>query len=245
MLRTVVIEDEIDSQKLLTKIINEYCIDLEIVGLAENILDGKVIIESQFPDLVFLDIELKDGNSFQLLESLEKRQFKIIFTTAYQEYALKAFKYEAVDYILKPYSPKQVIAAVERVKKRQYDETIYNRLDYLVKQSTKNKHERISIPTLEGVSLFNINDILRLEADRTYCYIYLSDGTKVMVSKPLKEISNMLPETMFFRSHSGHLLNVNYVGKYLNEDGGYALMSDGAQVPVSRRRKKEFLAFLG
>jgi len=244
MLRTIIIEDELDAQNLLSKIINEYCPDLKLIGIAGDIEESRKLIESEFPDLVFFDIEIGGGNSFDLLTKLKNRKFKVVFTTAYEEYALRAFKFDAIDYILKPYSPKDVISAVGKVKQRTYDESIFNRLDFLVKQTQQSTNGKISVPTSEGLHIFNVSDIMRLEADRAYCHIYLSDSTKVMLSKPLKDIEDQLPKDIFFRSHASHLLNTNYVEKYLNKDGGYALMTDGSQVPVARRRKQEFLDFL-
>ncbi len=244
-IRTLIIEDEVDAQNLLSKIVREYCPDLEMVGIADSLSSAKKMITTKMPDLVFLDIELKDGNAFMLLEDIKQRNFKIIFTTAYEEFALKAFRYEAIDYIMKPYSPKDVITAVSRVKKKKYDETIYNRLDFLVKQSTRNQPQKISIPSSEGVTILNVSDVIRIEADRAYCYIYTSDSMKTMVSKPLKEIEESLPPDLFFRSHSGHLINMEYVSKYISEDGGYILMTDGTQVPLARRRKGEFIEVIG
>ena len=244
MFRALIIEDEKDAQNLLSKLINEYCVDVELVGIASNIKDGQILIEKEHPDILFLDIQLGHENGFDLLDILKNRPFKIVFTTAFEQYALKAFKYDATDYLLKPYSPKDVIAAVEKVKKRQYDETMYNRLEYLVKNGLDGNKQRISINTKEGVSYFEVDDISHVEADRSYCFIYTSDGQKTLVSKPLKEFESILPMDKFFRTHTSHLVNKKYVEKYVNEDGGYALLQGGIQVPVSRRRKVDFLSSL-
>lgn len=241
MVRTAIIEDEVDAQSLLSSIINEYCPSLQLVGIAGSISEGIALLEESKPDLVFLDIELEGGTSFQLLDRLKHISFRIIFTTAYDQYALKAFKYEAIDYILKPYSPQDVLKSVERVRKTQHDQAIFNRLDYLIKQNNTLQNTRINIQTSEGISLISVSDIVRLEADRSYCFVYLSDGERLLVSKPLKDFESQLPDDQFFRVHSAHLINKEYVKKYIKEDGGMIIMTDGRQVPIARRRKHEFL----
>ncbi len=241
MINTIIVEDESDAQELLANIIKECCPLLELGGIAANKEDALILIENIKPDLLFLDIEIQDGTSFDLLESIASNEFKIIFTTAYDSYALKAFRYEAVDYILKPYSPKDVTLAVNRVRKRQYNEVIYNRLDYLVKNLGKPKQSKISISTSEGILVVSVDDIIRVEADRAYAYLHQFNKSKQLISKPLKEFEGMLPMTEFIRVHSGHLVNKAFIDRYLNEDGGYVLMSDGSKVPVSRRRKQHFL----
>ncbi len=244
MIHTVIIEDERDAVSLLSGIINEYCPSLLIVGVAGNIPDGLKLIEDVKPNLVFLDIEIEGGTSFQLLDRLKHVSFKIIFTTAYDQYALKAFKYGAIDYLLKPYSPKDVVRSIERVKKTQYDQTIFNRLDYLIKQNKPSQNIKINIPTSEGMNIVSVSNIIRIEAYRSYCFAYLSDGDRILVSKPLKDLEAMLPDYMFFRVHSAHLINMDYVKKYIKEDGGSIVMNDGCHIPIARRRKSEFLAIL-
>lgn len=241
MVRTAIIEDEVDAQSLLSSIIKEYCPSLQLVGIAGNISDGIALIEESKPDLVFLDIELEGGTSFQLLDRLKHMSFRIIFTTAYDQYALKAFKYETIDYILKPYSPQDVIKSIERVRRTQHDIAIFNRLEYLIEQNDTSQNTKINIQTCEGISLISISDIVRLEADRSYCFVYLSDGERLLVSKPLKDFESQLPEDQFFRVHSTHLINMEYINKYIKEDGGFIIMTDGSHVPLARRRKHEFL----
>lgn len=244
MVRVAIIQDEEDAQSLLSKIIKEYCPSLEIVGNATTINDGILLIENIKPDLVFLDIEIDGRTSFQLLDRLKYMSFKVIFTTAYDQYALKAFKYGAIDYLLKPYSPQEIFHSVERVRKTLYEEGMFNRLDFLIKNIDSSQNKKISIPTSEGVSVVSINDIVRVEADRSYCFLCLSDGERMLVSKPLKDIEASLPENIFFRIHTTHLINMDYVKRYIKEDGGYVLMNDGSTAPLARRRKQQFLSLL-
>lgn len=245
MVRVAIIENEQDAQSLLSSIIREYCPSLELVGIAKNISDGLLLIESTKPDLIFLDVEIDGGTSFQLLDKLMYMSFKVIFTTAHDHYAFKAFKYGAVDFLLKPYSPQDVLKAVERVRKNLYDQAIFNRLDFLIKNNKSDQNIKLNISTSEGVSVISVNDIIRVEADRSYCFICLSDGERVLVSKPLKELENSLPDNMFFRVHTTHLINKEYIKRYIKEDGGCVVMNDGSSVPIARRRKQQFLRALG
>jgi len=244
MIRVAIIENEVDAQSLLSSIIREYCPSLELVGMAKTVTQGLDLLENTKPDLVFLDIEIDEGTSFQLLDKLMHMSFKVIFTTAFDQHALKAFKYGAVDYLLKPYSPQDVLKSVERVKRSLYDQAIFNRLDYLIKNNSPKKNIKITIPTSEGVNVVSVSDIIRLEADRSYCFICLSNGERILVSKPLKDLEQTLPADMFFRVHTTHLINVDYIDRYMKDDGGYVIMNDGSQVPIARRRKQKFLELL-
>lgn len=244
MVRAAIIEDELDAQSLLSGIIREYCPSLQLVGKSGNVTDGLRLIEDTKPDLVFLDIEIEGGTSFQLLDRLKHMSFKIIFTTANDQYALKAFKYGAIDYLLKPYTPQDVLKSVQRVRRTQYDQAIFNRLDYLIKQNKPSQNIKINIATSEGMNIVSVSDIIRLEADRSYCFVCLSDGERMLVSKPLKDLESQLPSDIFFRVHSTHLINMDYIKKYIKEDGGSIVMNDGNHIPIARRRKAEFLALL-
>lgn len=236
----IIIEDELDAQHLLTKILDDYCPDVKVVGCAANIVEGKTLIEDQDPDIVFLDIQLGATTGFQLLDSLKNKSFKLIITTAYQEFALKAFKYEAIDYVLKPYSPKSIIVALDKVKKQTNDKNdVYKKLEALL--VAHKSPAKISLPTANGYLMINPNDIVHVSADRSYSQVFLTSKKKLLISKPLKEIEAVLPSDSFFRPHTSHLININRLEMYNKEDGGYALMTDGTQVPVARRRKAEFL----
>lgn len=239
----LIIEDEADAQQLLSKIIEEYCLDVTVAGGAANIQDGKNLIESLKPDIVFLDIQLGDKTGFQLLDSLVSYPFKLIITTAYQEFALKAFKYEAIDYVLKPYSPKSIMTALEKVKRQSVDSEVFKRLESLL--SAQNKKTKVSLPTSDGYVMVSPDEIVHVSADRAYSQVFLSsDKKKLFISKPLKELETLLPSESFFRLHTSHLINLDKVDKYNKEDGGYVLMTNGSQVPVARRRKTAFLDLL-
>ncbi|MDF1698019.1 MAG: LytTR family DNA-binding domain-containing protein [Saprospiraceae bacterium] len=240
MIRTLIINKHIDSNPLLLEIIQEYAPSIEVVSLARDNSQALDQIELHKPDLIFLDIDMDGYTTFELLESIKSPTFKIIFTAKNEKFALKAFKYGAIDYILHPFDPQDILSAIDRVKKTQFNEVIYNRLDYLIRQNHIGQNHKITIPTAEGINILSISDIQRIEADRSYCFIYLAEGDRILVSKPLKEIESMLPDSIFFRVHSAYLINMNYVKRYKKEDGGYVILNDGSHIPIARRRKKEF-----
>ncbi len=240
MIRTVINNADIDKNPLLLEIIQEYAPSIQITGIARNVEQGIQLIENQKPDLIFLDLEMGDSSSFGMLDYFKNPTFKIIFTSEDEKHALKAFKYGAIDYIIKPFVPQDILSSIDRVKRTQFNEAIYNRLDYLIRQNHIGPNYKITIPTSEGINVLSISDILRIEADRSYCFIYLTDGDRILVSKPLKEIESLLPSDIFFRIHSAYLINLDYVKRYSKEDGGKVILNDGSHIPIARRRKKEF-----
>lgn len=241
MLRTIIVEDEIDAQTLLAKILLEYCNDIELLGIAASVSAAKQLIERENPDLIFLDIQLEDGSGFELLDILSELSAKIIFTTAYDNYALRAFKYEAVDYILKPYSPQDIINGLERVRKISFNKELYLKLGKILHPDNKDK---ISINTNEGILFIDIIDIIRLEADRSYCTVFLVSDKKILVSKPMGELEKRLPRDQFIKVHLSHIVNEKWIKRFVKEEGGYILMKDKSRVPVSRRRKADVMKLL-
>ena len=178
-----------------------------------------------------------------MLDSFSELDFDVVFSTAYEEYALRAFDYEAIHYILKPYSPKNVVEAVNRVKKKKSDLKLIQQLAEKFSREKKLSN-RLTIHSNEGIEFVDIDRIIRLEADRSYCSIYLEEGQKLTVSKPLGILDDELATYQFFRSHESHLINLQKLKKYINEDGGYLLMKDDSIVPLARRRKAEILKML-
>ena len=237
----VIIEDEKDSQVLLKKILEQYCSGTQILGVAANISEGRELL-SLNPDIVFLDVQLGTDCGFELLQSLRQRSFKLIVTTAFKEYALKAFEYEAIAYVMKPYSPKAIVEAVDRTKKILHDRHIYDRLSSLINSQVR--VTRISVPTAKGYEIIELNSIINIEADRSYCSIYLDNEETLVVSRSLKEMQEMLPASQFYRSHTSHLINLKGLERYSKEDGGYAIMTNGKSIPISRRKKIEFIELL-
>jgi two-component system LytT family response regulator len=240
MIRTVIINPEIDTNPIVLETIREYAPTVEICAIARNMEEGIQCIEKHKPDLIFLDLEPSDVSAFALFAHFKNPAFKVIFTSNDEKHALKAFKHGAIDYIIKPFAPQDILNSIDRVKRTQYNEAIYNRLDYLIRQNPINLNHKITIPTSEGINVLSISDIIRIEADRSYCFIYLTDGDRILVSKPLKEIESLLPGDVFFRIHSAYLINLDFVKRYSREDGGLVILNDGSHVPIARRRKKDF-----
>lgn len=240
MIKAIVIDDEQESRNTVVNILNNFCDNIQVVAQAENVKDGIEKIAKENADVIFLDIQMPDGTGFDLLEKLPEINFQVIFVTAYDQYALKAIKYSALDYILKPVNPKHLIDAVEKLKTPETDfGLISKQISTLFRN--KNGFERITLPTFEGLRFIILKDIIRCEADNNYTNFYLSSGEKVLVTKTLKEYDENLAGEDFIRVHQSHLVNSKYIDRYIKGDGGTIIMTDGSQVEVSRRRKEEFL----
>ena len=240
----VLIDDDPQSRRTLRILLTDYCPDVEIVGEAENVQTGIKLIRQVHTDAVFLDIQMADGTGFDLLDKFPNPSFQVIFTTAFDEFALKAFRYNAIDYLLKPIDIDELMQAVDKITKgdppAQYSEQIATLLD----ASRNGKFEKIAVSSNEGLHFLELKDIVRLEADVNYTTFYLRSAERITVTKTLKNYEQLLPEDTFFRPHQSHIVNVNSVLKVLREDGGYLLMRDGARVPVARSKKEEFLNLL-
>lgn len=241
MMRAIIIEDEIAAQNLLKSIIREYCNNIDIVGVAANIHDSVNLINKSQPDLIFMDIELLDGNSFEILDQIEYQNFPIIFTTAYEDFALKAFKYEAIGYLLKPFAPIDVQKAVAKVANfARNDNSVLSKLASMLKKNitTQNK---LTVHAFDGIFILNIDEIIRIEADGPYCTIISKNEKNTLVSKPLKSLEEEMAHPSFFRVHVSHLVNINFVKQLNKEDGGTIVLTNGDKIPLSRRKKQEFL----
>ena len=240
MIRAVIIDDEVESRNTIFNILKNYCDNVAVVGQAENVTEGIRLINKERPDVVFLDIQMPDGSGFDLLEKMANIDFQVIFITAHDQFALKAIKFSALDYILKPVDPQQLIDAVNKIKEPGTDtDALTHKIQTLLRN--KNGFNRITLPTFEGYRFINIKDIVRCEADSNYTYFYLNSGEKILVTRTLKEYENILSELDFIRVHQSHLVNIKFVDRYIKGDGGTIVMVDGSEVDVSRRRKDEFL----
>ena len=232
MIRAVIIDDIPEAISVLKSDLENYCVNIDVIGSAEGVVTGAKSIREQKPDLVFLDIQMKDGSGFDLLEIVPDVQFKLIFTTASDEFAVKAFKFSAVDYLLKPIDPDELMDAVSRVESQ---DKPTQRIDLLKENFVKTK--RIALNTLEKIHIVNIDEILRCESNINYTMFYFVDGTKLLVTKTLKEFDNLLSEHQFIRVHQSHLINTNFIKEFL-KSAGEIVMKDGTRVPVSTRKKQ-------
>jgi two-component system LytT family response regulator len=241
-MRTLIIDDEPDAVNALKIIIEEFLPELKIIGSYSDPIKALEDIPKMSPELVFLDINMPGLNGFELLESLPYKDFKTIFVTAYDEYAIKAFKYSAVDYILKPIDIDEFVAAVKRATdnntvSKESDEIKYKKLFELI---SGNQAEKLVVSTYEGTYYIDPKDVIYIQADSSYSKIIFKDAEPLFVAKGLKEFEELLPSTNFFRNHHSFLINLNFVLKYTRTEGGSVEMTNGDQIPLARRKKNEF-----
>lgn len=244
-MRTIIVDDEPDALNSLKIIIKEYLPDIELIG---SFMDPEKAIQEipkLKPELLFLDIHLPKIDAFQLLESLPERNFQIIFVTAYDEYAIKAFKYNAIDYLLKPININEIVNAVKRIKENILEqnhsfEEKYNNLLNSINQNNNQYQEKLILSTIEGIYYINPDDILYVHADSNYSKIVFKNAKPLTVSKSIGEFFSVLPEEYFFRNHHSYLVNLNNVRKYARNDGGTIEMINGDQIPLARRKKNIF-----
>jgi len=242
-IRTVIVEDEPKSLLTLTSLLERYCTEVNLVGTAKSVSEGLQVLPSAHPDLVFMDIAMPDGNAFDLINRLDRVDFEIIFVTAYNEYALKAFEFSALHYILKPVNYEELQAAVHRYLQITSRQSINSRLEIL-NQSLQNNYLKISLPTQEGLVITELKEIIRIEADSNYSRFYLKNGTSLMVSKSLNQFEEILSGLGFIRIHNTHIINIDLVRKYQKGRGGTVILEDGTRLPVSIGRKEMFLSHL-
>jgi len=242
-LKIVIIDDEVNAVDFISSVISEYCPELEVAGKANDVTEGVKKIQELKPDLIFLDVEMPNGTGFDLLSEFPEKNFDVIFITAFNHYAIKAIKFSAVDYILKPINISEFIEAVNKVvQKRSNPPMNVNENFRILMENLKTATpSRLAIPTSDGMEYLNPKDIIRIEADRSYSWFYLTGNRKILVSKHLKEFQDLLGDRNFFRSHNSFLINLKFVHKYVRKEGGYIEMQDGSQIPVSRNKKDLFL----
>ena len=248
MVKAVIIEDESKSRKALVSLLGRYCTNVLVNGEADGVRSGIEQIRIQKPDVIFLDIQMPDGSGFKLLEQIENIDFDIIFTTAFDQYAIKAIKYSALDYLLKPIVPQELIEAVQKVEDRKSTRKadINTNIDVLLDnlKAGSGESNKIILSTAEKIHVISVDDILRCESDNYYTNFFFLDGSKLLISKTLKENENLLKDHKFVRPHKSHLVNAKYIKGVMKHDGGYIVMSDGSLVPVSRRKKESVIEII-
>jgi two-component system LytT family response regulator len=243
MLKTIIIDDEISGRNILKNFVSKYCPEkIEIIAEADSVKTGINQITIHNPDLVLLDVQMQDGTGFDLLELLPNISFKVIFITSYDKFAIRAFKYSAIDYILKPVDPDLLVAAINRIADKNVMLDIDKKLDVLI--SNKNNIEKIALPATDGIRFLKINEIIRCESDSNYTTFFTINKEKIVVSKTLKEYEVLLSSMKFYRIHKSHLVNLRYISKYVPGEGGYVIMEDKTEVEVSRRKKEGLLTIL-
>ena len=242
----IIVEDDRQQQESLKNLLAEHFPELSILGVASSIPEARALLGRVKPDLAFMDVMLPPETSFDLISSLDRISFEIIFTTSFEEFAVRAFRLSAVDYLVKPIATADLVGAINAFKRRKQNEEtplhLQNLLDNL--QLAKSDSAKIALPTLTGYLFIKVRDIIRCESDNTYTTFFTTSKQKIVVSKTLKDCEQMLADFRFFRVHNSHLINLEYINEYIKGEGGIVKMSDGSQIDVSRRRKEEFLAVL-
>lgn len=247
MIKAIIVDDEINARENLSFLLNNYCSQVKINGSAESVSEAIELIQSTQPELVFLDIEIGEGSGFDVLEAIKNTPIEVIFTTAFNHYAIKAFKFSAIDYLLKPIDIEELKEAVQRAEERVKGNKLNNRLDFLLNNLGDNKDKKlrkIGLPIQGGIQFFALDEIIRLQSQSNYTTFYLTRNREFLISKTLKEYDEMLCDHGFVRIHQSHLVNIDHVAQYQKADGGYLILSDGSNVPLSKNYRDNFLIIL-
>jgi len=239
-IRTIIVDDEKANVLTLKNLLDKNFPQISILGLARNVAEGVEIINETQPDLVFLDISMPDGDGFDLLAKVGFRAFEVIFTTAHDQYALKAFDYSAIHYLLKPIEFNELSIAINRYNHVKAKGTLSARVSVLRDNLQKNS-QKIIVPSVEGLNIVLLDDVIRLEASDVYTIFYLTNKRKLMASKPLNSFEKILTDMPFSRVHAKHLVNLKYVQRYVKGKGGSIVLEDGEELDVSVRKKNDFL----
>lgn len=245
MIKAILIDDEVHCLETLSILLKEYCPQVSILEQCRSAKKGLEVIENIKPDLIFLDIEMPSMNGFELLEQFSEIPFAVIFTTSYDQYAIKAIRFSALDYLLKPVDPKELIVAVQKIQ-GQKNLPSAEQFDMLLKQVNHkgSGFHKIAVPTAEGFELIPADQVVRCEANDNYSHLFTKNKNKIIACRTLKEMEEQLQDFSFFvRVHHSYLVNMNEVIKYVRGEGGYLVMSDGSTVNVSRSRKEALLKF--
>lgn len=241
-MRIAIIDDELFCVGTIESMLLELFEDIEIVGTAMSVKDGIALIDEEKPELIFLDIQLKGGDAFDILKQVTFNDFQIIFTTAFNDYAIKAFEFSTVHYLLKPIDEELLEQAVNKYQQQNKPQ----QQEYQVLQSSwqQGKINKIAVPTQDVILFISLDTIVRCEADSSYTMFYTNDNKRILVTKSLKSYETLLQQEGFFRVHDKHLVNLKYIARYIRGRGGQIELQDGTIVDVSKRRKKEFLNHL-
>lgn len=243
-LTAIVVDDMPNALEMLANDIAKNHTEIAIIGTANSVVSAAKLLQKKQPDILFLDIMLGDGTGFDVLEIFPNLSSKIIFVTASDAYAIKAFKFAAIDYVLKPYTEEDLASALDKALHQiQPDAHQLSVLQQTTMQPSS-KPDKISLHTAEKIIVVNIEDIIRCKSDNNYTTFHFINGSKILVSKTLKYYTDLLKEVNFIRVHQSHLVNIKYIKEFIKSDGGYLLLKDRSNVPVSVRKRNEVLAVL-
>ena len=242
---TAIIIDDIEQARTTIKQdLSTYAPDFEVIGEASGVVEGAKLLKNITPDILFLDIQMQDGSGFDLLDLLSDIPFKIIFITASDAHGIKAFRYAAIDYLLKPIDPDELVEALSKFRESGINENDkYQFLNERLKNHTK-PNERLALHSQDKIQIVEIESILRCESSVNYTTFFFRDGKQIVVTRTLKEFGDLLSEQGFFRVHQSHLVNTKHIKEYVKSDGGHLIMNDGNLIPVSVRKRPEVMKML-
>lgn len=247
MIRCVIVDDESKAREILTEMVKLYCPDILLVGQAQDVTSAFQLINKVQPDLVLLDIKMPDGSGFDLLNKFDTINFKVIFITAHEEYAIKAFRFSALDYLLKPIDPSDLTNAIEKISApvtganmneqfETFKDNYYN--------NENNSEKRIILKTSQNIYIVSLKDVIRCQSEKNYTYFYFTNRERIIVSKTLKDFEDILTDFNFMRVHRSHLINLKYIDRFEKNEGGIVIMTDGSKVEVSHRKKDALLNYI-
>lgn len=239
-INAIIVDDERKSIASLKLLLATYCPQVLVLGEANSVQEAIENIDLLKPDLLFLDITMPDGDGFDVLDRVRYQEFEVIFITAYNQYALKAFEFSAIHYLLKPINYLELQEAVKRFENLK-SKDVFNEKIQVLRDSLNNKHQKIILPSFDGLEIINLDEIIRCEADSNYTIFFLTNKRKIVVSKSLNNFEKILSDIYFCRIHKKHLINLKYVKHYVKGKGGTIIMQDGSSVFVSESKKKYFI----
>ena len=247
MLKAILIDDEENSLNALQEKIIRHCPEVEIIATHTQPVNAIDAINNMKPDVIFLDIEMPGMNGFTLLQKLQFKNFELIFVTAYDHYAVKAIRYSALDYLVKPVEPEDLKFAVRRAVDKRNTVVSRQQFDLLMENinPAAKSFKRLAVPSYDGLHFIKISDIIYLEAHVNYTHLHLVNKQKYVVSRTIKDFEELLPADTFLRIHNSYIINKDYVEKYIRGDGGQVVLSNGAVLDVSKRKKTDFLKAIG
>ncbi|MCB0572897.1 MAG: response regulator transcription factor [Phaeodactylibacter sp.] len=245
MLHAILIDDEAHAIQSLAGLLALYCPNVRIIGHASSVADGMALLREKRPELVFLDVHIGEETGFELLEQLKEAPFQLIFTTGHSDYAIKAFRYHAIDYLLKPIDPAQLQEAVEKARRKSASRLDGYQLENFIQALNGKQPEQLTISSSDGFHFIDIASIIRINGDGNYSTFYLQGGERVIASKNLKTYEELLPAGQFIRTHQSHIVKLSCIKKLLLQEGSLLQLADGSEVPLSRRKKEAVMAALG
>ena len=241
-MEVVIIDDEAAMRENLRTLLAMYADEISVIGEADGVEKGLALLRSTNPEVVFLDIEMKDGSGFDLLSRFGEADFKVVFVTGHNQYAIRAFKYSAIDYLIKPVDPIELKESIQKIKREARDtQHIANLID---NQGRSFQDQKIVLKDADVVYLVPVKEIIRCQSDSNYTVFFLNDGRRLMTSKTLKEYDKLFEGQPFFRIHQSHLINLHFFDRYHKREGGVVYMKDGTKLPVASRKKEDFIAYL-